>query len=195
MKFLARNCIVCGKEYQSKHKHVLHCGLKCSAQTAASKHRYKITWDENWIPAKVAGLSTPCHDCNSHYLNESGYPKIRRNGELTTVHRYLYEQKHGILPKEIVVRHKCDNSKCINLDHVETGTQRENTNDTKKRGRIVNPPIMRGETNNAAKLTKEKVIQIRELLSSGVSVGNLMKRFSIGKSQLYRIKRGQSWVC
>lgn len=36
----------------------------------------------------------------------------------------------------LFILHSCDNPKCVNPDHLREGTQRENVNDAKERGRI-----------------------------------------------------------
>jgi hypothetical protein len=51
------------------------------------------------------------------------------------LHRWLYEQLRGPIPDGLVLRHTCDNTLCINLDHLEPGTQIENIADRDKRGR------------------------------------------------------------
>jgi HNH endonuclease len=42
---------------------------------------------------------------------------------------------HEEIPAGQVVRHKCDNPLCINTDHLELGTQKENMRDMIERGR------------------------------------------------------------
>ena len=46
-----------------------------------------------------------------------------------------YELAYGPFVKSLVVRHKCDNTKCCNPEHLELGTQLDNVDDmlTRKR--------------------------------------------------------------
>lgn len=51
-------------------------------------------------------------------------------------HRAAYMQHHGIeLAPRTVVRHICDNRACVNPLHLTVGTQQQNVQDCKDRGR------------------------------------------------------------
>ena len=39
------------------------------------------------------------------------------------------------LPRYIVIRHKCDNPRCVNIEHLEMGTHKDNIQDALDRGR------------------------------------------------------------
>jgi hypothetical protein len=79
--------------------------------------------------------STGCWECNSHARNSKGYPFFSRDGKFQKIARYIYEQKYGAIPEGMVIRHKCNNPKCINPDHLEIGTHKENKGDMVNRGR------------------------------------------------------------
>lgn len=51
-------------------------------------------------------------------------------------HRLSYRIANGEIPSGMVVRHRCDNPKCVNPDHLQTGTKKQNTKDMVERGRI-----------------------------------------------------------
>ncbi|WP_428832632.1 HNH endonuclease signature motif containing protein, partial [Pseudomonas aeruginosa] len=52
------------------------------------------------------------------------------------MHRLAYADAHGPIPDGMLIRHKCDNPACFNVNHLELGTQRDNMQDASKRGRI-----------------------------------------------------------
>lgn len=54
-------------------------------------------------------------------------------------HRFSYELHHGPIPEGKVVRHTCDNPKCVNPDHLKVGTQRDNIMDAINRDRWMTP--------------------------------------------------------
>lgn len=67
--------------------------------------------------------------------NSKGYGQITVKGRKYLAHRVVYEKAHGPLPAGLVVRHRCDNPRCVNPEHLEVGTQADNMADCAKRGR------------------------------------------------------------
>jgi len=102
-------------------------------------------------------------------------------------HRQFYRRKHGEISPGLVVCHKCDTPSCVNPDHLYAGTQLENINDMVSRNRV------KGERHNNAKLTNEKIFQIREMRKtlSGVKVA---AHFGINRSTVAKIIRGERWT-
>ena len=71
---------------------------------------------------------------------EDGYARIVIDGKRTGVHRFMYEQAFGPITPGLQIDHLCRVRDCVNPDHLEAVTCREN--------------LMRGETfqaRNAAK--------------------------------------------
>ncbi len=66
-------------------------------------------------------------------IRGDGYGQFYAHGKHRAVHRY----SHFIATLEWppVVRHKCDNRKCVNPHHLEGGTQSDNMQDVIARGR------------------------------------------------------------
>ena len=60
-----------------------------------------------------------------------------RNGKKWGVPRLVLHVKKGPLPDDIWTLHTCDNSKCINEDHLFKGTAQDNTDDMIAKGRKV----------------------------------------------------------
>jgi hypothetical protein len=58
--------------------------------------------------------------------NGAGYGRIRFKGELVYVHRLIYEDACGPIPAGLHIDHLCRQPSCINPDHLEAVTPREN---------------------------------------------------------------------
>lgn len=55
-----------------------------------------------------------------------GYGRIAVNRVAVGAHRVAYELVHGAIPDDLVVDHLCRNRSCINPEHLELVTNREN---------------------------------------------------------------------
>lgn len=116
----------------------------------------------------------------------SGYGQFFADGKNHRAHRWLYEYVNGKLSDGLVVRHMCDNPACVNIEHLEVGTQRDNINDKVRRGRQ-----LRGENHGRALLTREDVERIRE---SNETHRALAKRFSVSEGCINNIKLRRTWT-
>jgi len=75
--------------------------------------------------SKVAGPDdngcTAWTGCTDHL----GYGKMRWPRSVY-VHRIAYESVHGEIPAGLVIDHLCRNRSCVNVEHLEAVTQKEN---------------------------------------------------------------------
>ena len=128
-----------------------------------------------------------CHVCVSHRPNWGGYPRVKRNGKCYTLHRYVYEQCIGPIPRGHVVMHLCDNPLCMNPTHLKVGTIAENTKDavSKKRRAF-------GEQNGHAKLTDQNVLEIQA--SRDIAYKELAKKYGVTPNHIHRIWRKEEWT-
>lgn len=68
-------------------------------------------------------------------LNEHGYGMVKVGGKQQRAHRVLFHALNPNTDESLVIRHKCDNPACVNPDHLEAGTVRDNMLDMVSRGR------------------------------------------------------------
>jgi hypothetical protein len=109
-----------------------------------------------------------------------------------------YFLHYGNLPEGMMVCHTCDNPPCCNPSHLFLGTHSDNMQDSvrKKRSKNVKnlPAPMPGETHPNHILTAEQVIEIRKLISDGMTHKKIARLFSIGRSTVTGINSGRLWA-
>lgn len=114
-------------------------------------------------------------------------------------HRYSYEIHKGDIPTGMFVLHSCDNPACVNPAHLALGSNQDNVTDMMKKGRHVSGGTYRegdyerGEGHHAAKLTEDDVRAIRADRDSGMSFGNLSKKYGIAVGHIFRIVTRKAW--
>ena len=59
-------------------------------------------------------------------VGSHGYAQVAVEAGTTIVHRILYEEKYGIIPEHLECDHLCRVRCCVNPDHLELVTRREN---------------------------------------------------------------------
>ena len=119
------------------------------------------------------------------------YGSIKVNGRSRAAHKAAYETFSGPVPKGLCVCHTCDNSRCINPAHLFVGTHADNHTDRNAKGRQA-----KGETNGRAKLTEEKVREIRRTVIKGHPVhgiGATAVRYSVDHAVIRRVIERKSW--
>lgn len=97
----------------------------------------------------------------------NGYGAIKHNGKTHGAHRLSYEISHGEIQEGLLVCHKCDNSKCINPEHLFLGTQEDNMQDCSKKGRVVigeGKRIAKGNYPSNTTIPLEEAIKIKNII-------------------------------
>lgn len=68
--------------------------------------------------------------------NGAGYGSFSGIGHTTMAHRACWMMHFGSIPPGMVVMHKCDNRECVNPNHLQLGTYRDNIQDAIQKGRF-----------------------------------------------------------
>lgn len=104
-------------------------------------------------------------------LNSDGYPRVVVNGYANgKAHREVFFLVHGFYPP--VVRHRCDNIKCINPDHLEAGTPVDNMRDRHERKRT------------AGYVTNELSLSVRSLRLDGLTYKQIAEKLDISRKRV-----------
>jgi len=91
-----------------------------------------------------------------------GYGTFRVNGRLLMAHRWAYEHFKGPIPDGLTLDHLCRNRGCVNPDHLEPVTLREN--------------ILRGTSPSAADAKKTHCIHGHEFFVQNTWITSQGKR-------------------
>lgn len=109
-------------------------------------------------------------------------------------HKFSYELAHGPVPPSKVVRHRCDNPKCVRPDHLLVGTQADNLADMRARGRAHFNKFQRGQQHPNAKVDASKVQRIRARRREGLSLAAIGAEFGLHASTVHDIVQGRTWT-
>lgn len=104
------------------------------------------------------------------------YVMLARDGKNIYAHRWFYERKYGKIPEGKVIDHLCRNKSCVNTEHLEAVTIKEN--------------VRRG---SSAKLDYRKVSEIKRLYKNGTIQTAIATMFGVGQDQISRIVNGRRW--
>ncbi len=170
-------CKVCNMIFfVHKQKHLLvqkYCTQSCSQIDSMRKYAF-ITKEDG------------CIECVSHKSSHAnGYPIGSFDGKPKRMNRFIWERAYGKLDKGLIVRHKCDNPACINIEHLESGTNKDNTRDMVERGRN-----LVGEQSPHSKLTESNV---REIRTSTLSIRAMSRMYGVDRKTIKHAKNHITW--
>jgi HNH endonuclease/CENP-B N-terminal DNA-binding domain len=120
--------------------------------------------------------------------DDEGYGKVYAGYAEHRAHRVSWYIEHGAWPMPHCL-HKCDNPLCVRPSHLREGTHAENMADKAAKGRAP-----RGSALSQSKLTEAKVMEIRQLYSTGeFSKRALGRRFGVAHQTINSIFNGVWW--
>ena len=110
-------------------------------------------------------------------------------------HRYSYKIYKGEISNKLHVCHKCDNRKCCEPDHLFLGTDKENMQDCKDKGRTAKGDLVarRGEFNGNSKFTNEIVLDIRKMCEEGYKDRQIANKYNCSVFQVNAVRHRRTW--
>jgi hypothetical protein len=118
-------------------------------------------------------------------IAKTGYGVLNVGRKTTKAHRVSWVLHFGEIPENTMVCHKCDNRKCVRPDHLFLGTAKLNNDDALSKGRM--------QYRKWSKLTKEKVLFLRQRYLSVDEIKVYADQFGVHWTVAYRAQRGKTW--
>lgn len=130
---------------------------------------------------------TNCWNWTASKWAKGRYGKIHTTKERGDVsaHRVSYELHHGDIPDGYEILHSCDNTLCVNPDHLSAGTHQDNMDDMVEKKRFG-----RGEKHNQAKISDKQIEEMINLRKNGTMVKDIAKKYNIDTGHTSRVTRG-----
>lgn len=124
------------------------------------------------------------------FINSKGYGNFQCFGSKTTIaaHRAAYEMFVGPIIAGLFVCHRCDNPICVNPTHLFLGTHKDNMADMVQKRRIPS-----GSRSFKAKLTWDKVAEIRRRHAAGEAQNALAREFGVHATTVGAFITGTGW--
>ncbi len=129
-----------------------------------------------------------------------GYGLFGFPSGMKRAHRISWMFFKGEIPKGLFVCHKCDNTSCVNPDHLFIGTQIDNWRDAINKGRNYKLPpfkwaeIMKIKKHHWQKLNKEDIPLIKERLIKGEGQRIIAEDYNVTTDTIGKIFRGERWA-
>ena len=130
-----------------------------------------------------------CWTWIGNYDKKTKLPRILFRKPRTVVlqaTRLSFALFNGVVLRDKLICHTCDNPTCVNPNHLFQGTQADNMKDAVSKGR----KGYVGRLNSNAKLTEAQVIAIRNDIRSTKQIA---ADFNITQAYVLCIRRGLSW--
>ena len=114
--------------------------------------------------------------------NPKGYGLMSCNRKYQCVHRLIWTEAKGQIPDDMHVLHRCDNRRCVEIGHLFTGSNYDNIVDKMQKDR------------SGKKLCIAKVLEIKHLLTGGMSQERIANMYGVSQGTISHIKRGTKWA-
>lgn len=184
-------CPVCQKQFSLYDSRKKYCSKSCYYKTKTKRKDipYQFELMKKHMEKRTEKKDNGCWEWIGHIL-KGGYGQTHFCGKMMRAHRASWLIHNGEIPKEMIVCHSCDNKKCINPSHLFIGTHLDNNKDMMKKGRNKQ---LKEEHHNLAKLTDDKVKNIKQMIQDGEKIKNIAIIFGVTGKTIYTIRSHLNW--
>lgn len=172
-------------------------GATNQKRTAVKRFELEIKDEEEarqYVKDRVQLLLDNENNGHTHWIWQSkrgdGYGQAAFRGKRYLAHIFSWRafNKCAKIKKGECVLHGCRRKDCVNPEGLRVGTCKENMADKVRDG-----TDGRGTKNKRAKLTEEKVYEIRRLHSKGASSRTIAERFRVSQAAINAVVSGRNW--
>lgn len=142
---------------------------------------------ERFIKYVSMNNTTGCWDWTGN-ICFYGYGRINYKMKSYRANRAAFILFKQTDPGKLLVCHKCDNTKCVNPDHLFLGTQKDNMKDCKAKKRTAY-----GHKNGSSKLKENDVLIIKDLAKKNLTHLEISKRFGVSRANIGLILNNKRW--
>lgn len=161
---------------------------------AAKPHNKNYdTWVIHRILSRSIVSESGCIEYQGNWKHKYGLISITVDGvrKCQPAHRAMYiaVNKAWYLPHLIFIRHKCDNPRCVNIEHLEPGTAKDNMQDAITRGGK-RPGLMKYKLH-----TRQRVHSDDKIRAIRVATGaqkNIAWEYGVSIGYVSKIKSGKA---
>lgn len=184
--------------------HCKHCGVEF--RTISNKQVY-CSDDCSFLDRLKKIDETGCLEWQGN-VNNQGYGVLRAFSggvrKMVQAHRYAWERVNGKIPDGLCICHKCDNPRCVNVEHFFLGTRFDNNKDKALKNRAgkrvftdeerqTYSLMNRGERSKTSKLKEEDVLHIIAMKGK-ISQRTLAELYGVSRSCIQGIHGGRNWT-
>lgn len=174
------NCKHCNKAFLAYPYSIRNGNGKYCSHSCYSSSLVVPIADKFW---KMVEITPYCWIWKGSRHNKYGKVSgVGFNNGMEYSHRVSWKIHYGEINDNLSVLHKCDNTLCVNPEHLFLGTQSDNSKDMWTKGR-----------SKISKFSKSDIVTIRTLRKAGVPCKVVASIFGVHRTSITNITSGVTW--